>query len=129
MLSSQIPQLYIHKTDKGRGVYTALDIGKGSIIEVCPVLILEDKDRVAIHETVLHDYYFMWNMESGSCAIALGYGSLYNHSDEPNAEFLIDPAREELKIRSLQRIDAGEEISVRYIAKGERRFELWFDET
>ncbi len=129
-MSSQIPGLYIMETEtKGRGVFTSVPISKGDLIESAPIIVLDDKDRQAIHKTHLHDYYFLWEQgddEEYEAAIALGYGSLYNHSKEPNAEFI--PVFNEYVIEfvAIRDIEAGEEILIEYDEGGHASFELWF---
>ena len=58
-----------------------------------------------------------------STALALGYGSLYNHSYRPNAETLETP--DELVITALHRIEPGEEIFINYM--GTAQDGVWFD--
>ncbi|MDP2815464.1 MAG: hypothetical protein Q8O19_02160, partial [Rectinemataceae bacterium] len=46
-------------TDAGRGVFAGERITKGSLIEQCPVVALEDaKDRARLRKTGLVNYYF-----------------------------------------------------------------------
>ena len=84
------------------------------------------EDAALIHKTHLHDYYFLWNEETGSVAIALGYGSLYNHSLSPNAETESVLESNELRIIATRDIPAGEEITFNY--QGEvKDTEIWFE--
>ena len=86
-----IPGLYYSNTkNRGRGVFCTNDINKGDSIEICPTIIFSEQDLISIHKTKLHDFYFLWGKDQKSGAIALGYGSLYNHSLEPNAIFEMD---------------------------------------
>lgn len=127
-LTTQIPGLYLLDVEnKGRGVFCIEDLSSDSIIELCPVIIINPKDTAAIHKTSLHDYYFIWDLEANSSAIALGFGSLYNHSESPNADFIINRADKEIKIVSLRDIPAGEEITINYISNKNAGFNLWFD--
>jgi len=127
-LTTQMPGLYILDTEKrGRAVYCVEDISKGSLIEICPVIILDKTDTDVIHNTELHDFYFVWDIEKGTSAIALGYGSLYNHSDEPNAEFVISRDTAEIRILASQDIPSGTEIMIDYISAKDEGIELWFD--
>lgn len=72
----RIPGLFISNSGTiGRGVFTAEFISSGSLIEICPVLVIPKGEVDAIHETELHDYYFIWGEEDEAAAIALGYGS------------------------------------------------------
>jgi SET domain-containing protein len=115
MLLSQMPNLYIlNHPLKGRGVHCAEDIQKGSVLEVCPAIILSAEDTKLIHQTHLYDYYFAWEDGKDSSAIALGYGSLYNHSENPNAEPESIQERNEIRITAIKDIPAGEEITINY---------------
>lgn len=120
------PDLYIMKAENGRGVYCTSDIQAGELIELCPVIILSSDDREQIHKTHLHDYYFIWDYKNKTAAIALGYGSLYNHSDTANAEFLNDYDVEMIKIQAIKDIKAHEEICIQYIPFDESQYQLWF---
>jgi hypothetical protein len=124
-----IPSLYIAESPLGgRGVFTAAEIPKNSIIEYCPVIILSEKDRKVIHYTLLHDYYFSWGEKKNQgCAIALGYGSLYNHKYSPNARYFFDYDNDQIEIHSRKKIKAGEEITVTYNALPKDKSPVWFD--
>ena len=58
-------------------------------------------------------------------ALALGYGSLYNHSYRPNARYEdVGPRTKSfLAIRDI----GGEEITVNYNGKPRSRTAVWFD--
>ena len=127
MLTSQVPGLYIAESSiSGRGVFTTNDIPKGSMIEICPVIVLNKEDTQTIHNTRLHDYYFIWNLEEGTSVMVLGYGSIYNHSTSPNAEFETRHTDKEMVFRALKDIAAGEEITTDYIGPKEAGNKLWF---
>lgn len=127
-MSTRLPFLYIKTTNgRGRGVFTAQEIPKGSHIESCPVLVLSEKDTTLIHQTKLHDYYFLWGNE-GESAIALGFGSLYNHSSKANADYEMDIEMESLEIIAIKDIQPGEEITINYTDGEFHQTELWFKE-
>jgi hypothetical protein len=63
--------------------------------------------------TIVFEYYFTWLQGGG---IALGYGSLYNHSDAPNAECVKDVSNDLLTIRAIASIGVGDEITFSYSA-------------
>ncbi len=125
----QIPGLYIAHIDeeKGRGVFAGLSISKGDIIEACPVIHIPKKDLQTIHSTALHDYYFLWGKDQDEAVIALGYGSLYNHSSDPNAQIILDYLADEIIIECVRKIDAGEEITIQYNEGDINADSLWFD--
>lgn len=111
----------------GRGVFTALPIPKGSVIEICPVIAMPIAEKALLDNTALYDYYFIWGDEDDQCAIVLGYGSLYNHAYEPNAQYAPDYAGNTLDFYALRDIEAGEEITVNYNGDPKEHTELWFE--
>ena len=126
-MSLHIASLYIAPSElHHRGVYTAADLAADNLIEICPVIVLEAEDRQLIHRSVLHDYYFSWGEDDKGAAIALGYGSLYNHSYQPNARYLVDFEMETISIYSIKDIAAGEEIKINYNGLPDDQSPLWF---
>jgi SET domain-containing protein len=94
---------------KGRGVFARRLIGEGEEIERVPVLVLPWTENE--WESGLADYFFAWG--KGTVALALGYGSLYNHSYQPNARY--DDFSPRTKVfTALRDIQPGEEITVNY---------------
>jgi SET domain-containing protein len=97
----------------GRGVFAGRYLRAGELIEVCPVLVMppgtEEKDLIG-----LGAYVFAWGVDEDQLAIALGYGSLYNHSEDPNAEFDPRYGRCELAFRATRDIASGEQIFIDY---------------
>lgn len=47
-------------------------------------------------------------------AIGLGLISVYNHSDNPNADWEIDTTSNQIIIKSLTEIESGQEITINY---------------
>lgn len=120
--------LVVHTEAKGRAVITTEAISSGDLIEVCHVIILAPEELPIIHKTSLHDYYFLWGINQDRPAIALGQGSLYNHSYQPNAEFLYDYQNDTIDIKAISDISPGEEITVNYHAgDDDGKQSLWFD--
>ena len=121
----QHPGLYVAPSELGgRGVFSTEDIAAGATVELCPVIVLPAADRERVHVSRLHDYYFLWEGE-GETAIALGYGSLYNHAEAANADYEMDFAAEQIAVRAQRDIPAGEEICIDY-TDGQDRSTLWF---
>ena len=122
-----IPTLYISESvDRGRGVFVLEDLEADNLIEICPLIIIP-KDQVAkVHETIIHDYYFLYDYEAGDACIPLGYGCLYNHSRTPNARVAYDYDDRCIHIISTRVIKSKEEIFIDYTAGEERA--LWFKE-
>ena len=109
----------------GIGVFAAKNIMRNEIIEMCNLIILSQKDTRLIDKTSLYDYYFSWkNNKSG---IALGNGSLYNHSYEPNAKYVKNFSVATITFVALKLIRVGSEITVNYNGDHKKKTRVWFD--
>lgn len=122
MSSGNSPDLRVAEspTGAGRGVFARRVIAAGEEIERCPMLIVEGEQAEAL-SLGADGYVFGWGTES--TALALGYGSLYNHSYAPNAETLETP--HELVITALRNIHEGDEIFINYMGTAQEG--VWFD--
>ncbi|PWU22921.1 SET domain-containing protein-lysine N-methyltransferase [Candidatus Cerribacteria bacterium 'Amazon FNV 2010 28 9'] len=98
----------------GRGVFARKHISEGDLIERCPVLELPTRDIPLLEKTLLHNYYFLWGEELSQVAIALGFGSLYNHSYSPNATYHKFMKKRYLEFIAIKDIAENEEITVNY---------------
>ncbi len=107
---------------KGRGVFARRQIRKGEVIETVPVIVLPGEE--VGDGSASTDYCFAWGR--GTVALALGYGSLYNHSYEPNACYEDVGGRTKLFV-AIRDIAAGEEITVNYNGEPGDRSPVWFD--
>lgn len=124
-MANHLPFLYVApSTRAGRGVFTSQPIPKDTTIELAPVIILDETEAKMIHETRLHDYYFIW--DGTGAAIALGYGSLYNHASENNVDFYMDYPFQQINFFALRDILAGEELTINYTDPNDERTRLWF---
>jgi SET domain-containing protein len=94
----------------GYGVFANKPFKKGEIIEECYIIISRGGDKK------LEDYYFDVN---GKCGLFTGFGLIYNHTDEPNADYHINAKRMLATIKANRAIKKGEEIFVSY---GEKWF-------
>lgn len=95
----------------GYGVFAAEDILADETIEECYYIPIKKESMD------LESFYF----ETGSnqLLLALGYGSIYNHAELPNATYYYDPDEDILIFQAARSIKAGEEILVSY---GEKWF-------
>lgn len=112
---------------KGRGVFAQQNFKKGEVIETCPVIVLPAEEIDSLELTELYNYYFAWGPDSKDAAIALGYGSLYNHSYNPNARYYKDFENGLLKYVCIRDIQKGEEITINYNCDPEDKTPVWFD--
>ncbi len=111
-MRSFIPTVIRRAGKKGRGVFAGQKIQSGTVIEICPVLVISRKEWKYLKNTRLANYVFHW--KSGSSGLALGYGSLYNHSENPNCEVFWYDGEDTLSYVTVRTIKKGEEICFNY---------------
>lgn len=111
----------------GRGVFAVEPIQAGEVIEECPVVVVPEAQVSSLLLTSLCDYHFWWGPSREDAAIALGHGSLYNHSYEPCAMYVRKPLDLTILFIALRDIAPGEEITVNYNGSPEDRTPVWFD--
>lgn len=117
----------IQSNTHGRGVYATRPYKKGALIELCQLIILNETDRKKIDQTSLYNYYFSWGENDKQAAIALGYGSLYNHSYSPNAVYEKDLAINKIRFTAIREILSGDEITINYNGDPNSMKKLWFN--
>lgn len=123
-----MPFLYIGPTEKrGRGVYTSEDIDEGVMVEVSPVIVMSQAERILLDQTLLHDYIFEWGEQKDQCCMAMGYVPVYNHAYESNCEYGMDYEQQLISVTTVRPIKAGEELLVNYNGDWNDATPLWFD--
>jgi SET domain-containing protein len=128
-MSQRIPSLFIGPSNlHQRGVFTTEPIPKDSLIEICAIIKVPADQLKLLKKTVLYNYYFDWHKNGEDAAIVLGYGSLYNHSFQPNAEYSLNYDDETIEIYALRDIDAGEELTFNYNGDPMDHTTVWFQE-
>jgi SET domain-containing protein len=126
MSLQQAPIFVAYSEVHGKGVFAGRDIEVGEVIEVCPI-ILFPKDQLAdVRKTVLDDYYFDWGEHGEWFAFCMGYGSFYNHSYEPNAEYGMDFDAQTIDFYCIKPIAAGDEILINYNGEADNMEKVWF---
>ena len=109
------PKIYVDKSPvHGWGVFAKEDIMEGEVFEECPVLTLPiEKGEVT---SLLIDYRFNWPqcVEYQEQVIALGNGSLYNHSENANAYWISNLENKTFQFISHREIKKGDEIFTWY---------------
>lgn len=103
----------------GWGVFAAVDIPAGFVVEEAPVLVLPTKEWEQV--SCLHHYVFEW--AEGEVAVALGSVSLYNHSSSPSAVVEVDVFAGVARVLALRDVRAGEELLIEYASADEMH--LW----
>jgi hypothetical protein len=115
-------------------VYALRDIPAGTLIERVPVLLIprnqvfSDDPKVPSPSPHISWYVFDWtgHTKRDYVALALGYGSIYNHADDPNAAWEPEPP-DTLAFRAARPIAAGEEVFISYRGKGDDPHPLGFE--
>lgn len=106
-------------TARGRGVFAGKVFLPGELVEVSPVVLVDCK-HFDLPVEITH-YAFSWRGLTGGeslQALALGYGSLYNHANPANMVYRGDVENNAIVFLAARRIEAGEELTINYSAPG-----------
>ena len=128
------PSVYVKDTGtpKGRGVFAARRFRAGEVVEECPVVLFK-KSFETLHKE-LKTVVFHWDVPEGAAAtqaLALGYGSLYNHSNPSNLRYETDGEGLVMRFIAVRNIGAGEELTINYNADEGAHVsdeDWWFEE-
>ena len=113
----------------GRGVFASKKFIPGDIIEIVPVIVVPQEETDSIRATVVDVYIYKWNHDHLGRAIALGYGSLYNHSYKPNAKYLKNYSDSIIVFVCIDNIEDNEEIFINYNGDPEDMTPIVFEGT
>lgn len=92
----------------GNGVFATRLYTQNEIIEVCPLIRVPNNAQVA-----LSWYFFRDPQHPDGGTIALGYGSMYNHSSAFNA-MAVFPENGTMTVHATKIIENGEEVVINY---------------
>jgi hypothetical protein len=92
----------------GRGVFSNRKFEVGDVIELAPYI----EDVTTNYKGVVRDYIFRKSTDPDMSVVAFGYGSMYNHSDIPNASWSV--IEKYVKITCVKPIKKDEEIFLSY---------------
>jgi len=111
------PDVYVKDTGtvKGRGAFAARDFSKGDVVEECPVIIL--LRPIEQLPPRLKTMVFNWgNLTNGPAAnaLALGFGSMYNHANPASLRYEASAENESMKYIAVQDIKKDEELTINY---------------
>ena len=102
------PGLAVKPGPHGRGVFATRRYVKGQLVERCPTVEVADSDVTGR----LDDYVYT-SVKDGDVLLVLGYGMLYNHSADPNVEY-IQEEPSIISFRALRTVKPGEELTIDY---------------
>jgi uncharacterized protein len=114
-------------SDRGRGVFAKVSFEEGELIERCPVIPIPEAEVDTVGRTVLGNYFFKWGGTGDEGAVALGFGSLYNHTNDPNAMYVRKHELQVIDFVALRRINIGDEITVSYHGGFGQKTKVWFE--
>ena len=97
---------------KGRGIFARKNMKRGEVIEISPYIELPPADYIRCRDSVINEYRY--EVKGRKCALGLGYTSLYNHSEESNADFTVNSKRRTITIKAVKSIKRNEEITINY---------------
>lgn len=119
--------------EKGLGVFALQDIPEGWVVEVSPVVLIEDDFEslpVAIQNRI-----FAWGNLSGlgspEHALALGWGGMFNHGNPASLRYCADPYAGALIFTAVRAIRRGEELTINYnLSNGDHisTEDTWFED-
>ncbi|NTV98234.1 MAG: SET domain-containing protein [Chlorobiaceae bacterium] len=95
----------------GRGAFALQSINRGTVIERCPALEVNDRD---IGGELLN--YVFYGLEETTRLVVMGNGMLFNHSSDPNVAYYREETGlgPELVLYALRDIEKGEELFYSY---------------
>lgn len=99
----------VGKGAHGRGIFATRKIEPDETIEICPTMELQDADIAGR----LSDYLLKSGDDENVVVLMFGYGMLYNHATDPNAEYR-EHGENEIAFVALREISAGQEITISY---------------
>lgn len=113
------PSIEIRHNQFGVGIYARKHIRTDTVIEQSPCILMKESEYT--DESILDRYVF--ECESFDCdAIGLGYTSLFNHANIPNADYDVipyydgnlDKFRAYIRVVAVENIKINSEIFINY---------------
>lgn len=100
-----------HIAEKGKGVFAQKRYVEGELVLCHEILAVPDDEADKIQKTFLDNYLFLIN---DVYFIALGQGSLINHSADPNLYYTFRKRKQQIEFYALRPIKKGEEFTIDY---------------
>jgi uncharacterized protein len=104
-------------TSKGLAVYALRSLGAGEHVETCPVILFTEDDYGALPKAI-RERLFNWSAliskPRRQHALALGYGSVYNHANPANLTYSALRSNSTLTFIAARAIGIGEELTINY---------------
>ena len=119
------PYYTIKEGPKGRGLFAiSSDIALGALLHVAPTIAISAAEYEQHMKYTILEHYLFKDRRSGNMLLALGHGSLFNHSKYPNVDYRIasDGSCIRYYASSYRPIAKDEELCISYGSN------LWFDD-
>jgi hypothetical protein len=118
--------LIVKVPGKGRGVLAGRRFAREELIERAPVVVLSAAEWEIVQQTDVARYSFCWGRGGAQAGIALGTGSLFNHSYSPNAYARPLVGERIMEFVALRDIEEKEEITINYNGEPDDRRPVGF---
>lgn len=98
----------------GRGLISMKRITRGNVFLIVETIVLNRKDSKLVEKTLLGSY--IYDVGHGKSCLALGHGSLFNHSDNENVDFTVYKKQDRyfIKYTALRDIEPNEQLFINY---------------
>lgn len=115
-----IKHLYLDDSPgKGKGVFAGKSFSCGEQVELCHIIPVTGRELSYLNSTFLENYLVRWTDEAD--AFCLGYGFMYNHSDNPNTYREWNFVDNTISFRTLIEVPEGTELTIKYVC------DLWWE--
>ena len=123
------PLRIVRVPGKGRGIVAGCPYAAGELVEAAPVVVVPPAEWAFVEQTELGRFCFVWDDDKGSVAVALGRGSLFNHSYTPNVTPEKNIRGKVMRFFALRDIAPGEELTINYNGDVDSRDPVGFEVT
>lgn len=109
MIIETNPKLYVKHIDnnKGMGVYTNSKILKGDVVENCY--------SIPVNISIKEYQVFFFQFNGTDTLLPLGYGCIYNHSENPNISWeILDFQKRIIRFFAIKDIEPDTELCHNY---------------
>jgi len=105
-------KLVVKKTKWGRGVFTQETIRAGRLVHSADLIMIPASEAKLIEKTILDRY--VYDAGRGQLCLALGLGSLFNHSTSPNLKAELDFKNKLIRFYAIELIPAKTQLLIDY---------------
>ena len=101
---------------KGRGLFATQDIPPELCFTMLAPCTWTTECWTIVIIMLYVDHYYLFNTSGGNKLVALGYGSLFNHSNRPNVDYRVDTQENQILYKSgYKMIKKDEELCISYV--------------